>query len=164
MPSSTQANGLGKGCRKATAADSCPASYPDGRSPGGDSGSSGSSPDDDPPWWPKLWKAKKVRRRVCVGAGVGLPIMFQSPSLLSVEGNGNERVVAEVTDNTEEEDPVVAATVGDNAGGEYSFFESPGWGGIHASSLDFDLEASGLEGADFFQANPCWRHNGYRPR
>lgn len=69
MPSPTQANGLGKHCKKATAADSCPASYPPtagpkpddpgldggsnpggGGSPGDDDspGNGGSSPDDDP--------------------------------------------------------------------------------------------------------------------
>lgn len=201
MPSSTQGNGLGKRCKKATAADSCPASYPPPQElnpndldPSGDSnsgdghgpspedgflpGDSGSSPDDDPPnpndkpgndggggdepWWPKrppgLWKAKKVRRRDCSGAGAGLPIMPKSSSLMSEEGNGNEHVVAAVADNTEEEDAAIAATVPqgyqDNMGGYYAVVESPGSGGIQ-DSFDFDLAAPGLEGADFLQQTPA---------
>lgn len=83
MPSLTQANGLARNCKKATAADSCPASYPPttgpkpndlgdldgGSNPGGghSPGDGGSSPDNDPnnkpgddddgggdgPWWQK---------------------------------------------------------------------------------------------------------------
>lgn len=106
-----------------------------------------------------------MRRRDCVGAGAGLPIMFKSPSLLSKEGNGNEHIVAAVADNTEGEDAVVAATVSkgyqDDLGRDYALFESPGQGGFHDSSLGFDLAASGLEGAEFSKANPGTRHKGY---
>lgn len=207
-----QANGIGKRCRKATAADSCPAFYPptlgpkpddlgpggggsnpgDGGSPGDGHGSSspkdgllpgddGFSPHDDPPnpdnkpgndddgedgpWRPKrppgLWKAKKVRRRDCngAGAGVGLPLMSKSSSFLSEDEDGNEHVVAAMADNTEEGDPVVAAAMGkgyeDIMGGDSAFLESPGQGSIHDSSLDLDLAASGLEGEDFFKQTPA---------
>lgn len=199
MPISTKASGIGKSCRKATAADSCPASYPStpnlgqgGGSNPGDGGPSGdeqgssptniispgdtgsrhddsSNPDNKPvngdggverP--PGLWKAKKMRRRDCGGADAGRHTLSMSSSL-SDEGNGNQDVVAAMSDNTEEAN---AATLSkgyqDNFGGDYAFFESPGRGGIQ-DSLNFDLAASGLGGADSFQETPAEDQKGIIP-